>query len=119
MTTKGSAGNDRAGASRRCGGFGVEANTHFFSSKDHGKLCAAAPKRHGLKRLRMKPLGAMPGVFAVVANPDQGFPAEKTWNVGQRVDRHDLAMDDTTRGKVRRVLALAKSCLINLTLIIV
>ncbi|HLN09662.1 MAG TPA: hypothetical protein VK281_11995, partial [Xanthobacteraceae bacterium] len=30
------------------------------------------------------------------------------WNVGQRVDRHDLAMDDTTRGKVRRVLALAK-----------
>jgi len=44
-------------------------------------------------------LGAMPRVFAVVANPDQGFPAEKTWNVGQRVDRHDLAMDDTTRAK--------------------
>src|ERR1700731_366786 len=44
---KGSAGNDRAGASRRCGGFGVEANTPFFSShlKDQCRLPCAAQKR--------------------------------------------------------------------------
>src|SRR6202022_2434877 len=43
----GSAGNDRAGASRRCSGFGVEANTHFFSShlKDQCRLPCDAQKR--------------------------------------------------------------------------
>jgi hypothetical protein len=44
---KGSAGNDCAGASRRSGGFGVEANTHFFSShlKDQCRLPCDAQKR--------------------------------------------------------------------------
>jgi hypothetical protein len=44
---KRSAGNDRAGASRRCSGFGVEANTHFFSShlKDQCRLPCDAQNR--------------------------------------------------------------------------
>ena len=41
---KGSAGNDRAGASRRCGGFGVEANTHFVPAPQVPG-CAACPER--------------------------------------------------------------------------
>jgi len=44
---KTSAGNDRAGASWRSGGFGVEANTHFFSShlKDQCRLPCDAQNR--------------------------------------------------------------------------
>jgi hypothetical protein len=40
MTTKGSAGNDRAGASRHCGGFGVEAN--LASAKENCQTARGA-----------------------------------------------------------------------------